>query len=83
MAGAGDGGWEAKVRSEDLKRLPGVGLTRLDAFLSLKLGMSRRESKRLVEEGRVLVNGRRVRKPWFPLREGDEIEILGVSSVEC
>ncbi len=79
MAGAGDGGWKAEVRGEDLRRLPGVGLSRLDAFLSFKLGLSRRESKRLVKEGRVLVNGRRVRKPWFPLREGDDVEVLGVS----
>ncbi len=77
MAGAGDGRWKTEVRSEDLRRLPGVGLARLDAFLSFRLGLSRREAKRLVRSGRVLVNGKPVKRPWYPVSEGDEVEIEG------
>ncbi|AAM01613.1 S4 domain-containing protein [Methanopyrus kandleri] len=53
---------------------------RLDAFLrDVGLAESRREAKRLVESGRVRVNGKLVRKPWWLVSPGDEIEVDGVT----
>ncbi|WP_457615274.1 S4 domain-containing protein [Methanopyrus sp.] len=53
---------------------------RLDALLrDIGLAESRREAKRLIESGRVRVNGRPVRKSWWLVFPGDEIEVNGVT----
>ncbi len=52
----------------------------MDAFLrDVGLAESRREAKRLVESGRVRVNGKPVRRPWWLVSPGDEIEADGVT----
>ncbi|WP_157665933.1 S4 domain-containing protein [Methanopyrus sp. KOL6] len=53
---------------------------RLDAFIrDVSLAESRREAKRLVKSGRVRVNGKPVRRPWWLVFPGDEIEVDGVT----
>ncbi|WP_456436594.1 S4 domain-containing protein [Methanopyrus sp.] len=53
---------------------------RLDAFIrDVGLAESRREAKQLVKSGRVRVNGKPVRRPWWLVLPGDEIEVDGVT----
>ncbi|WP_457620950.1 S4 domain-containing protein [Methanopyrus sp.] len=54
--------------------------SRLDAFLrDVGLAESRRKAKRLIKSGRVRVNGKLVRRPWWLVFPGDEIEVNGVT----
>lgn len=51
---------------------------RLDRYLSLSNGFSRSESKALIREGKVMVNGEKVRDPTFKVRDGDEVSLDGL-----
>jgi len=48
--------------------------TRLDIWLSRKLGQSRSQIQKLIKSGAVLVNGK-VKTPHFEVREGDIIDV--------
>ncbi|MCS6771920.1 MAG: RluA family pseudouridine synthase, partial [Kiritimatiellae bacterium] len=53
---------------------PEHGLT-LDRFLALRLGLSRKAAKRLLDERRVFVNKKRIWIAHHPVKTGDEIEV--------
>jgi len=50
---------------------------RLDAFLSKSLGLSRREARKLVREGKVKVEGRPVKDPSFKVGKDAKVEVEG------
>lgn len=55
---------------------PSESSRRLDTYLSTKIHtLTRSQIKRLIEEGKVLVNGRPV-KPSLPVRGGEEIRVF-------
>jgi len=53
-----------------------VGGLRLDQFLvTMGVAERRRRARRLIERGKVEVNGERVTKPWWLVFEGDEVKV--------
>jgi len=46
---------------------------RLDLFLSEKLGISRSQVKKMIDQGQVLMDGKRPKKAGDMLREGDVV----------
>lgn len=55
-------------------RQPETGLS-LERFLTLRLGISRKQAKRLLDDRRVFVNRRRIWMARHELHMGDEIEV--------
>lgn len=48
--------------------------TSLEQFLIMRLGVSRKQAKRMLDERRVFVNGKRIWMARHELRSGDEVE---------
>ena len=57
-------------------RQPESGLA-LDRFLMMRMGISRKQAKRCLDERRVFVNRRRVWMAHHELRQGDRVEVTG------
>lgn len=60
--------------SETFRVSEEYGNRRLDEALSSYLGLSRAEGKRMVKEGRVILNGKKILKASATIRENDLIE---------
>lgn len=63
------------MTGEEIKAVAESGGTRLDVFVAEKAGCTRSHAKNLIEEGNVLVNGRKAAKSGMSLKEGDKVEI--------
>lgn len=69
---------KARTRNENSWVVPPAGdYTELQVFLAGRLGASRRAAKRLLDERRVFVNGRRIWMARHRLNAGDRVEAQG------
>ncbi|GAB6065217.1 pseudouridine synthase [Aquifex pyrophilus] len=52
---------------------------RLDKYIAKAINVTRKEAKELIREGRVRVGGRVVKIPEYKVKEGERVEVEGVS----
>jgi len=52
---------------------------RLDKYIAKAINVTRKEAKELIREGRVKVGGKVVKTPEYKVREGEKVEVEGVS----